>query len=87
MTRREPELTVFLQSLARLAARGTEPERAELFGATPRYVRLRPQRSVSAILDGTNDQTLADGVNRFIAKTTVEILTLRPTMSLGLETK
>ena len=56
-------------------------------GAAPRYVRLRPRRSVSAILDGRNDQMLADGVNRFIAKTTVEILTLRPTMSLGLETK
>ena len=56
-------------------------------GTAPRYVRLRPRRSVSAILDGRNDQMLADGVNRFIVKTTVEILTLRPTMSLGLETK
>ena len=40
MTRREPELTVFLQSLARLAARGAEPDTAVLFGPTPHYVRL-----------------------------------------------
>ncbi len=40
MTRREPERTVFLQSLARLAARGTEPDTEVLFGSTPRYVRL-----------------------------------------------
>jgi acyl transferase domain-containing protein len=40
MTRREPEVVVFLQSLARLAARGIEPDTAELFGSEPRYVRL-----------------------------------------------
>jgi acyl transferase domain-containing protein/NADPH:quinone reductase-like Zn-dependent oxidoreductase/surfactin synthase thioesterase subunit/NADP-dependent 3-hydroxy acid dehydrogenase YdfG/acyl carrier protein len=40
MTRREPELTVFLQSLARLAARGGSPDAALLFGSTPRFVRL-----------------------------------------------
>ena len=33
MTRREPELTVFLQSVARLAARGGEPDAAVLFGS------------------------------------------------------
>jgi len=53
-------------------------------GAAPRYVRLRARPSLSAVLDGRSDQALPDAVNRFIARTTVEILTLRPTMSLGL---
>jgi hypothetical protein len=53
-------------------------------GSTPRYVRLRPRPSLSAILDGESEQVLPDGVNFLIAKTTVEILTLRPTMCHGL---
>jgi len=53
-------------------------------GAAPRYVRLRPRGSLSAILDGRSEQALPDRVNDRIAKTTVEILTLRPTMSYGL---
>jgi hypothetical protein len=53
-------------------------------GAVPRYVRLRPQPSVAAILDGQSEQALPDAVSNLIAKTTVEILTLRPTMSYGL---
>lgn len=40
MTRREPEEVVFLQSLARLAARGFEPDTAKMFGSARRYVRL-----------------------------------------------
>jgi phthiocerol/phenolphthiocerol synthesis type-I polyketide synthase C len=40
MTRREPEVTVFLQSLARLAARGFEPNVDMMFGSDRRYVRL-----------------------------------------------
>jgi hypothetical protein len=53
-------------------------------GAAPRYVRLRPRPSLSAVLDGRSEQALPDGVSHLIARTTVEILTLRPTMSLGL---
>jgi len=53
-------------------------------GAAPRYVRLRPRPSLSAVLDGRSEQSVADGVNDLIARTTVEILTLRPTMSYGL---
>ncbi len=53
-------------------------------GAAPRYVRLRPRPTLSAVLDGRSEQALPDGVNHLIAKTTVEILTLRPTLSLGL---
>ena len=53
-------------------------------GTAPRYVRLRPRPSLSAILDGRNEQALPDKVNDLIARTTVEILTLRPTMSYGL---
>jgi hypothetical protein len=53
-------------------------------GITPRYVRLRPRPSLSAILERKSDQTVPDRVNDLIAKMTIEILTLRPTMSYGL---
>ena len=53
-------------------------------GAAPRYVRLRPRPSLSAMLEARSEQALPDAVNDSIAKTTVEILTLRPTMSYGL---
>ena len=53
-------------------------------GATPRYVRLRPRPTLAAVADGWGEQALADGVSPLVARTTVEILTLRPTMSLGL---
>jgi hypothetical protein len=53
-------------------------------GPAPRYVRLRPRPSLSAILDGGSEQALPDKVNNLIAKMTVEILTLRPTMSYNL---
>src|SRR5712692_8209689 len=52
-------------------------------GTAPRYVRLRPRPSLSTILDGRDEETLPDKVNALIAKTTVEILNLRPTMSYG----
>jgi hypothetical protein len=53
-------------------------------GAAPRYVRLRPRLNLAAILDARAEQSLPDQVNPLIVKTTVEILTLRPTMSYGL---
>jgi hypothetical protein len=53
-------------------------------GAAPRYVRLRPGPSLSAILEGKSEGALPDEVNDLVARTTVEILTLRPTMSYGL---
>ena len=53
-------------------------------GATPRYVRLRPQSGLAGIIQGWGAQQLPDVVNPLIAKTTVEIWTLRPTMSLGI---
>lgn len=40
MTRREPEPAVFLQSLARLAARGVEPDAEKIFGPNRSFVRL-----------------------------------------------
>ena len=51
-------------------------------GATPRYLRLRPQPSLSAVLVGSSEQALPDGVRRLIAKTTVEIWTLRPFLTI-----
>jgi hypothetical protein len=53
-------------------------------GAAPRYVRLRPRPSLSAILDGRSEQALPDVARCLIAKTTVEILNLRPSMCYGL---
>ena len=53
--------------------------------AAPRYVRLRPRPSLAAILDEESEQALPDKVDDLIAKTTVEILNLRPTMSYNLE--
>src|SRR5262249_7339525 len=53
-------------------------------GVAPRYVRLRPRANLSAVLDGRSEQALPAGTDHLIARMTVEILTLRPTMSLGL---
>ena len=51
-------------------------------GPVPRYLRLRPRPNLAAILQ--NEQALPESVHGLIAKTTIEILTLRPTMSYGL---
>jgi hypothetical protein len=56
-------------------------------GPSLRYVRLRPQRTLSAILWERNGQELPGEVSRLIAKTTLEIWTLRPAMSLGVGAK
>jgi hypothetical protein len=53
-------------------------------GTSPRYVRLRPQPNVSGILAASSEQALPGKASALVAKTTVEILTLRPTMSYGL---
>lgn len=47
-------------------------------GAAPRYVRLRPRASLSAILDGRSEQAPPDAANQLIARMTVEILTRTP---------
>jgi hypothetical protein len=52
-------------------------------GAAPRYVRLRPRPSLSAILDARSEPVLPDELGGSIVKTTVEILNLRPAMCLG----
>lgn len=53
-------------------------------GAAPRYVRLRPRPTLAAIAEESETEAL--NADRLIAKWTVEILNLRRTMSLGLET-
>ena len=52
-------------------------------GQAPRYLRLRPRPNLSAILDATSEQMLPDNVHTLIAKTTIEILNLRPSMCYG----
>jgi hypothetical protein len=51
---------------------------------SPRYVRLRPHASLATTIAAASEQALPDKVSGLVAKTTVEILTLRPTMSYGL---
>lgn len=51
-------------------------------GAAPRYVRLRPRPTLSAILDGSAESRLTDE-GGLVARVTVEILTLRTTMCYG----
>jgi hypothetical protein len=53
-------------------------------GTAPRYIRLRPRQGLSATLDGRNEQALPEAVTPLVAKTAVEVLTLRPTMSYGI---
>jgi hypothetical protein len=52
-------------------------------GPSARYVRLRPRPSLSALLD-MGEQALPDEVHSLIARVTFEVMTLRPTVSLGL---
>jgi hypothetical protein len=53
-------------------------------GVAPRYVRLRSRPSLAALFEGGGAPALPDKVHGLIAKMTVEILNLRPTMSYGL---
>jgi len=53
-------------------------------GALPRYLRLRPMGNVASILEGRAEDPLFAIVTPLVAKTSVEILSLRPTMSYNL---
>ena len=53
-------------------------------GPAPRYVRLRPHVSLATLIAASDEQVLPEQAHGLIAKSTVEILTLRPTMSYGL---
>ena len=77
----------FEQALAAIAPRlsgETLWYRMVAGGPAPRYLRLRPRPSLAAILDGKSEQALPEKAHAMIARTTVEVLTLRPTLSLGL---
>lgn len=52
-------------------------------GLAPRYVCLRPRPTLAALLNSSG-RAVSDNANALVAKTTVEILNLRPTMSYGL---
>jgi hypothetical protein len=53
-------------------------------GPAPRYVRLRPRPSLAALVEAAGESALPERTEALIAKATVEILNLRPAMSLGL---
>lgn len=56
-------------------------------GTETRYVRLRPRSSITSIVASRLDPAWPKSLTTMIAAATVEILTLRPTMSLGLARK
>jgi hypothetical protein len=53
-------------------------------GPAPRYVRLRPRPNLATLLDGPGEGALPETTTPLLARVTVEILNLRPTMSYGL---
>jgi hypothetical protein len=53
-------------------------------GGGPRYVRLRPMPSLAAVLEARDQQRLPEGAGKLVLESSIEILTWRPTMSLGL---
>jgi hypothetical protein len=53
-------------------------------GVAPRYVRLRPQPSYASLASAARDQALPDEALGLVTKQTIEVLTLRPTMSYRL---
>jgi hypothetical protein len=52
-------------------------------GPSPRYVRLRPRANFAALLEAPGESALPAEAARLAARLTVEILTLRPTLSYG----
>jgi hypothetical protein len=52
-------------------------------GDGPRYLRLRPKPSLQAILESASDQALPAAADALVARTTTEILSLRPALSYG----
>jgi hypothetical protein len=52
-------------------------------GSVPRYVRLRPRPTLAAIIEPSAERALPEKVTAMLAKTTIEILNLRATMSYG----
>ena len=54
-------------------------------GPSPRYLRLRPRRNVSALLDAMSEEPLPHVSDDGIARTTVEIMNLRPAMCYGVK--
>ena len=53
-------------------------------GPSPRYLRLRPRRNVSELLDTIAGEPLSDSAKEVIRNMTVEILNLRTAMSYQL---
>jgi hypothetical protein len=53
-------------------------------GNAPRYVRLRPHASLATMIAASDEQALPAKTSGLVARTAVEILTLRPTLSYGL---
>jgi hypothetical protein len=54
-------------------------------GATPKYLRLRPRSSVSAVMDGADDPVLAQAV-AMITRVTVELLLSNPSLTIDVAT-
>jgi len=55
-------------------------------GTSPRFVRLRPFSSLAALIESQPQQAFPATAHELVARSTVEILNLRPTMSYRLPT-
>jgi len=74
---------------AALAKAGAAPDETLWFrlvagGSAPRYLRLRSAAGIAGLLARSSEPALPDPAARLAARTTIEILTLRPTLSYGL---
>ncbi|HZI77610.1 MAG TPA: hypothetical protein VFD73_26920 [Gemmatimonadales bacterium] len=50
-------------------------------GEVPKYLRLRPRARISAVVDGADDQVLAQA-NAMITRVTVELLVSDPALTI-----
>lgn len=83
-----PGAAAIFEKALRSAQPALQPEtlwyRMVAGGNSPRYVRLRPHASLATMMGAAGDQALPAKTDSVVTRTTVEILTLRPTMSYGL---
>jgi hypothetical protein len=53
-------------------------------GMSPRFIRLRPFSNLAALIESQSQPAFPAAAHELVARSTLEILNLRPTMSYGL---
>ncbi|HEU5219776.1 MAG TPA: hypothetical protein VFU23_14045 [Gemmatimonadales bacterium] len=83
-----PESPAAFEAALRSAQAGLTEEtlwfRMVAGGVQPRYLRLKPKPNLAAVIEAREQQSMPEGAGKLVLRSSVEILTLRPTMSLGL---